>query len=458
MTHLPPCLVSAATRPTWRVFLAFGLLAQVLPVFWFPLFAQSPKELMAKYVRVADKYLIKSKELQPYYRIDAQGIATFASLADQKKNRPECLVYWDELANFGTMLLNSERAAAMQHYREKGAQRFTKPERQALAEAGAERLRLTKQSGPNSLKGYRIAIDPGHIAGDIEMAKIEQRFVILDLDDGTQISFCEGDLNLTTATLLKQSLEKLGADVLLTRPKPNLGAIGKSFAQWRREDLAKFLDKEVAAKRITLAHRKYLLTKAPAAQVYEEYFLPEDLRIRASIINAYQPDLTVIIHYNGSPFPRRPWNKPIKENYNMVFMPGAFLARELGSPEARFDFLRMLVLDNLDKSAKFSKQVIDAFTAILNVPPIPATNKIFYLRYNSKFVNTGVYARNLGLTRLVNSPLCYGESLYQDNEQEARQLNLNQGSQQKVSPRVRAVARAYYTAVLNYFGKKDNKG
>jgi N-acetylmuramoyl-L-alanine amidase len=418
------------------------------------LHAQPAAELAAKYNQLADKYLVKSKELQHYYRIDQRGIAMYASLALKRQDKPECLVYWDELGHFANMLRNSERAAAMQYYREKGAVRFTKPQRQELASWGKERQRLAKQTDPQSLAGYRIAIDPGHIAGDIEMAKIEQRFVILDLADGTKISFCEGDLNLTTAQLLKQRLEQLGADVLLTRPKPNQGAVGKKFAQWRREDLANLLAKEVAAKRMTTDHRRYLLTKAPAAQIYEEYFLPEDLKIRASIINAYQPDLTVAIHYNGSPFPRRPWNKPIKENFNMVFMPGAFLARELGSPEARFDFLRMLVLDNLAKSAKFSKLVLDGFTKTLGVPAIPANNKIFYLRYNSLLVNTGVYARNLGLTRLVNSPMCYGESLYQDNEKEARLLNLNQGSKQQISPRVRQVAQAYAQAVLQYFGKK----
>ena len=430
------------------------LVVNFLPIFCFTLAAQTTEDLPAKYHRIANNYLVRAKELQHHYRIDQRGIAMYASLADKKRDQPECLVYWDELKGFGNMLLNSERAAAMQYYLDKGAKKFTKLERTELAASGRERFRPSKKISPNSLSGYRIAIDPGHIAGDIEMAKIEQRFVILDLIDGTQISFCEGDLNLTTATLLKERLEKLGADVLLTRPKANTGAIGKKFAQWRKENLPGILARAVASKRISAAHRKDLLTKAPAAQIYDDYFLPEDLKIRASIINAYQPDLTVIIHYNGSPFPRRPWNKPVQENYNMVFMPGAFLARELGSSEARFDFLRMLVLDNLDKSAKFSKHVLDAFTTTLKVAPIPAKNKIFYLQYNSIFVNTGVYARNLGLTRLVNSPLCYGESLYQDNEKEARQLNLNQGNKKQISPRVRQVAEAYYAAVLRYFGKK----
>jgi N-acetylmuramoyl-L-alanine amidase len=416
--------------------------------------AQPAAELAARYNQLATKYLVKSKELQHYYQIDQRGLAMYASLALKRQDKPECLVYWDELGHFANMLRNSEREAAMQYYREKGARRFTKSQRQELASWGKERQRLARSTAPGSLAGYRIAIDPGHIAGSIEMAKVEQRFVILDLADGTKISFCEGDLNLTTAQLLKQQLERLGADVLLTRPKPNQGAMGKTFAEWRRENLAALLAKEVAAKRMTADHRRYLLAKAPAAQIYEEYFLPEDLRVRASIINAYQPDLTVAIHYNGSPFPRRPWNKPIKENFNMVFMPGAFLARELGSPEARFDFLRMLVLDNLAKSAKFSKLVLDAFGQTLGVPPIPASNKIFYLRFNSLLVSQGVYARNLGLTRLVNSPICYGESLYQDNEKEARLLNLNQGAKKQVSPRVRQVAQAYGQAVLQYFGKK----
>ncbi|MCU0449896.1 MAG: N-acetylmuramoyl-L-alanine amidase [Bernardetiaceae bacterium] len=413
----------------------------------------SPQAQLAKqYLATARRYLVRQAELEHYFRIDERGIATFASFADKKKNEPECLVYWNELASFKNALLNLPRPGAIEYYLEKKSRKFTAQEIKELKAAGRERTPVPKGArADRPLQGYRIAIDPGHIAGDIEMAKIEQRFVILDLDDGTKISFCEGDLNLGTAQVLKEKLEKLGADVLLTRNRPNTGARGLTYQSWKKTELPALLRAAQKSGKLTAAQQTHLLTKAPDAQLYEAYFLPEDLQARARVINAYQPDLTVIIHYNGSPFPRRPWNKPVSSNYNMVFMPGAFLAGELASSEARFDFLRMLVLGNLEGSAQFAKLVLQEFTQRLQVPPVPVKNRVFYLNFNSIFVSQGVYARNLGLSRLVNSPLCYGESLYQDHEAEARLLNLHQGAKKQTSPRVRQVADAYYRAVARYF-------
>jgi N-acetylmuramoyl-L-alanine amidase len=410
-------------------------------------------QLAKQYLATARRYLVRQAELEHHFRIDERGLATFASYAAKKQNQPECLVYWNELPSFKNALLNLPRPGAIEYYLEKKSRKFTAQEIKELKAAGRGRTPVPKGArASRPLQGYRIAIDPGHIAGDIEMAKIEQRFVILDLDDGTKISFFEGDLNLGTAQVLKEKLEQLGADVLLTRSQPNTGARGLTYKTWKKTELPAQLRAAQKTGQLTAAQQNHLLTKASDAELYETYFLPDDLQARARVINAYQPDLTVIIHYNGSPFPRRPWNKPVASNYNMAFVPGAFLAGELASPEARFDFLRMLVLGNLAHSDRFAKLVLQEFTQRLQVPAVPVKNRVFYLNFNSIYLSQGVYARNLGLSRLVNSPLCYGESLYQDHEAEARLLNLHQGAKKQTSPRVRQVADAYYRAVARYFG------
>ncbi|MFM7374917.1 MAG: hypothetical protein ACKO39_07190, partial [Chthoniobacterales bacterium] len=62
-----------------------------------------------------------------------------------------------------------------------------------------------------SLQGLRIALDPGHLGG--EWARMEERWFQI----GSAKPVMEGDMTLYVARLLKQELEKRGAQVSLTR-------------------------------------------------------------------------------------------------------------------------------------------------------------------------------------------------------------------------------------------------
>ena len=64
----------------------------------------------------------------------------------------------------------------------------------------------------------------------------------------------------------------------------------------------------------------------------------------------------------------------------------------------------------------------------------------------------GVYARNLTLTNLVQGPLCYGESLCQDNVVETLILNKKDIEVHGVptSSRVQDVAKAYIQATIQF--------
>jgi N-acetylmuramoyl-L-alanine amidase len=423
--------------PIWCLLPIFGTRAQSKGV--------SPQE---HYKQVARKYLVKNSELEQYFSIDAQGIAMYASPADKKNKKPECLLYWNELAPFRQMILHNERKTAFEFYSSKGNRRFSDSEIKQLnqlAEAPYEK----RFASSKPLGGLRIAIDPGHIASDMEMAKIESRFVELRMPDGSGLSFCEGDLTLSTALLIKEKLEKDGAVVFLTRSRGNTGADGLTFREWRKWKLPSLLKEKFKG---TGSEKtiQYWTKQAPEGKVYQEFFLKYDLDLRASLINQFQPDLTVVIHFNAAP--KKPvWDKPVNENFNMVFMPGAFLKNELSAPQFRYDFMRMLILDNLNESARFSGLVLDEFVRKLNVPAIPEKNDIMYLNRSSIFVRNGVYARNLGLCRLINSPMCYGESLYQDNVKEAVLLSKNDSWNNKPAWRITRVADAYYDAISTYF-------
>jgi N-acetylmuramoyl-L-alanine amidase len=410
-------------------------------------FAQTVDDLYRYYRRIATKYMVKSKGVENYFSIDAKGIAMYASAVDKKKNNPECMVYWDEIETYKNLVRSKDKKAQFDYYKDKGKKRFSKSEKRRLSVSVVDtyeppQLRLAKSSN-KKLQGYKIAIDPGHIAGSMEIAKLEHRFIEMELG-GKKVTFCEGDLTLTVAKILKEKLEKEGATVFLTRSQPNTTAYGNSFKHWRKTYLPSILNDLFARKKISKWERNRLLNRARDTEILHDYFLPRDLEMRAALVNAFNPDLTIIIHFNAAP-KKKKWNMPVKENYNMTFMSGGFFADDLSTPMERMEFLNLLVLANFDKSALFSSHVIKEFTKQLNVPAIPIKNNIPYLNKISVFVSQGVYCRNLKLCRVLNSPLCYGESLYQDNEKEALLIFADKNK------RMNQVATAYFNAVLKYF-------
>ena len=400
---------------------------------------------------LVEKYLVKSKELYNFFHIDEKGIVTYASLEDKRNNKPECVIYWDEVKYFTNLLLHTERKIQLSYYLDKKATRFTEKQRSYLQNIAYTPTIPSVVPAPGKLlSGYRIAIDPGHIAGDMEMAKTESRFIELEAGHGRRITFCEGDLTLTTAFLLKRKLEEHGAMVMMTRSSPNTTSSGKTYKQWLRDDLPAILLREEKAGRLTAEQRKALLQTPQSCKIYTQYFLANDLLERAHLINSFKPDITVVIHFNADP-EKKHLNQPTKKNYSMVFIPGAFLKGELNTPEGRLDFLRLLLLDNMNKSQKLSEMIQNEFVTRLKVPAIPPDNQLAYLKNYSTYVSRGVYARNLGLCRLINSPICYGESMYQDNEKEMFLLGTNDLQNNKPSPRIVEVADAYFAGIIKYF-------
>ena len=78
-----------------------------------------------------------------------------------------------------------------------------------------------------SLKGLKIALDPGHIGG--KYSEMEGRHFVMGKDSPVK----EGELSLETALKLKKILESLEAEVILVRSKP------EPVTSKRPEDFAK---------------------------------------------------------------------------------------------------------------------------------------------------------------------------------------------------------------------------
>jgi N-acetylmuramoyl-L-alanine amidase len=307
------------------------------------------------------------------------------------------------------------------------------------------------------LAGYRIAIDPGHIANDTIIGKLEEKFISMNVPAGTDsmhVAFAEGQLTWQTAVLLAARLREAGAEVIFTRNGPGMTAFGKTFEQWKQDDYPRTLDsllKEDPGNQNLKDIRSGKLKGDRA--VFRFVFRDAELRKRAEIINAFQPHLTVAIHYNVDES-NSPWSRPTNKNFCMLFVPGAFQEGELSDSEKRFDFLRLLLLNDIGQSVAVSTSVGAQFTARLNVKAANASDA-GYLRTSCKKTGVqGIYARNLSMTRLVHGPIVFGETLYQDNVNEAAALSnmsiTDRISGQQTSKRVMQVADAYFEGILQW--------
>ncbi|WP_281614036.1 N-acetylmuramoyl-L-alanine amidase [Flammeovirga sp. SubArs3] len=409
------------------------------------IYAQINQQLAHYYKRRAKKYLVKSPKLYEYFSIDQRGIIVYASPAHRKQNRAEFYVRWDELSTLKDVFEYSDRSYQYQVYCNKGVKPFT-PDVIQSVQILKSMTTFTPSSIMKPLSGIRVAIDPGHIAEDMKMAKVEGRFVDMKLKDGTHIQLKEGDLTLTTAYILKDSLEKYGAKVFLTRETAgNSGASKESYNLWKKRHLQGKLHQH----KLTKKEMMHILYHTPESRIYRQYYLQDDLEVRAQKINYFKPDVTVVLHYNADEL-NVGWNKPSKRNFSMSFIPGSFLSKELATKRDRYDFLRILISDYTKNSYYLSKFVMEQFEDYLDVPAVDPTTEPRYLKNVALPLGNGIYARNLRLCRLLNSPMCYGEPLLQDNEKELRALNDNDKKNGNISPRVIEVANSYFYGILNY--------
>ncbi len=403
--------------------------------------------LVRVYTAKAKKYMIKSSYVKNYYRINRKGISLYSSYYNRKYDRPETILKWEELTTYRRTVKYGSRKEQYRLYRNKRRNSYD-----SLLVDSLKRLEFNEyMSIDNSrqdsklLDGVRIAIDPGHIAGDFEMAMAESRGVNITHPKHGKLNFFEGELTLSTAELLKKKLEEQGATVLLSRTKPNQSASGKTFSEWYVTDLRRLLRK----KGMSYAKIKSFLKYTSKSYIYRNYFLEYDLRARENKINAFKPDLTIVIHFNADA-KNMHWNRVTHRNYNMVFTQGAFMRSELKKRIERFDFLRILVMDDVVKSEALCKNIAQQFNDYLEVPYVTDQTSPSYLTASGVFLDSGVYARNLRLCRTIQSPICYGESCLQDNELEAIALAKNDYKNGVICPRIQQTAEAYYRGIYNY--------
>jgi len=443
--------------------------------------AISKDSLARKYTQRAEQYLIKNDTLWSQIRIDTNGI----SLLPHPDSLPEITIFYNELDWLPRLTRQFDLETALQLYEGKGTAPLA-PEDYKIFEGQDT---PSNASGQGPLAGWKIALDPGHLGGDMDFAFLEKKFVRIRANDRPQIrqpiAFNEGNLNLGTALLLRDTLEALGAEVLVTRTQEAHTGLGGTFQDWLVEQMETAVEKSgedfrdyvgkgafgfqtgylkaaawnwVDENEWTGEDSLWWMTKADMRTIYRIPFLRADFKARAAQINAFHPDLTLILHYNI--YEKNEWDRDyylraVDDNYSMAFIPGSFMAGELGNPEDRMLFLARLLSEDLAASEQLSAAVVDGYEQVLGVPAIEWDDSLKYLRNASlRTGSKGVFARNLSLTRLVQGPLCYGEALYQDNVNEAVALNKQEyvleGMETPLPDRIRDAVHAYLAGILAY--------
>ncbi|MCW3086081.1 MAG: hypothetical protein JWP12_3447 [Bacteroidetes bacterium] len=397
------------------------------------------------YTEKAQTYLDKEKALSGFYSIDKDGIKMYASAQNKSMQQAEFTISWKDLPELKFELKNCPADVAFNTYQNK------------IYDAPAPCMFLISPpppgdpSGIKKLQHLKIAIDPGHIAYDFEMGDLEKKHIKMKADTAAglldSMEIAEGMLTYATAQLLKEKLEKEGAEVFLTRKNGNT-AFGKTYAQWKKEDLKNAVDSLYKIGELKANQKQYLLSaKAQDRDIFRIIFKDLELAKRAEIINNYKPDLTIIIHYNVDET-NKEWEKPGDRDFDMTFVGGAFMKNDLVSLEKRFEFLRLLITDDLEKSIGLSTCVVNSFEKKLNVPTAGITDANYLKEGCLPTKTKGVYCRNLQLTRYIHSPLVYGETLFQDNLSELKLLSME--TDKTKNGRVQQVAEAYFQGVLNY--------
>lgn len=444
----------STTRLKLRCLLLFVWLFSVAPVCaQLPIFGAD--SLMKTYTAKATQLLDRDGTLGAHYAIDLFGVSMFAGAAEKAAGTAECRVTWSELPIYKAILIHAPREEALRLLREKGSGPFSPEVTKTYYQLGSHRDGDFSPVATSPLNGLRIVLDPGHFASDSATSRVEDKYIDFwirrSATDSFRVNFFESQLTWQTATLLAEQLRAAGAEVLFTRSFGNT-AFGKTYTQWKKDDYPRALD-SLLRLYPTNANLKRLKTTRLGNDdrlIFRYVFRDVELRKRAELINAWRPDLTVILHYNVDE-QNTDWKQTTARNFNMAFVGGSFQAGELSDSEKRFDFLRLLLTDELNNSITFSGTVAKRFESELGVP-LATQRDATYLQNNCiQTGQPGVFGRNLSMTRLVHGTLVYGETLYEDNITECvRLMTAAATGSTAADARTRQVAMAYYRGILDW--------
>lgn len=435
------------TRKIWRD----KLFISKITLFFLP-FSALCQSQQVYYQAKLDSYFSKDKEVLNYVRVDEKGIAIYANPETKGQDgKPEIRLNWQQVDSLKKVISGIPEKEAEKLIASKDSMSYF-IQKDSLLHTHATQL-----------KGMRIAIDPGHLGGSYEMGEIEARCMKLGIDSTHCIQLEEGNLTFATANILKKKLEAQGAIVMLTRPDTGVSSLGITYYEWKRrmksrayeDSLLKvglLTDKEVRSLHINIDDSSVGMNKG----LFSNVFSSMDLSERSRKINEFNPDLTVIIHYNVNE-KNKGWTHTTDKDFVMAFVGGCISSKDLKSYAGRVNFLRLLITDDIENSIQLSSLVVNNLSKDLKVPVVKREDASYLSEHCLSTPKEGVYSRDLALARLTQGTLVYGEPLYQDNAKECMLLsgageNITGGN---TPSRIEMVANAYYKGILDYVnGKK----
>lgn len=377
--------------------------------------AQSIKQCKERF----DNYLNFHGSLNNLVKFDDNQITIY-----NNKGLKEFVVHAGELEMLAEFFEHTSLKQQEELLKLKGTKKYSKRQRDSVWIYVDDRKKLPKKRNGLPLQGCRVAIDPGHFAASMEDAQVEQKYLYFAKDSlknpSDTVKLFESKLTFNTAQLLQKMLEEQGVQVMITRAKDNLTSFNCTYNEWLINHQSRVLDSLKAAK--VLSPEKYnKLINDDRYKFFWDFFRDYDLANRAKKINQFNPHATAIIHYNVDE-KNEPWKKTSNKNFTMTFIGGAFTSENFEKAETRIHFLRLLLSNQLNHSEKIAANTVSHFNKLLGVE-IAGQLDAQYLKDNCLFTGSkGVYSRNLILCRLINSPLVYGEALYQDCEKVCTEL------------------------------------
>src|SRR5688572_28133258 len=136
------------------------------------LYSQHPTAVLKKtYQEKVARYLQKEDSVSQHFAILDSGIFLYKNLDDKNLGNPEFIVKWSELEFYKNLLKNSNQDLLLEFYTNQNKYKLPL----GLLADVFKKATFKKPFNDGSLKGKRIAIDPGHIAGNMNMAKIEKK-------------------------------------------------------------------------------------------------------------------------------------------------------------------------------------------------------------------------------------------------------------------------------------------
>jgi len=410
--------------------------------------AQTIAECKERFTR----YINFNNSLTHLIRFNEESITIYA-----ENGKLEFTAWKNELPLLAAMFENKSITDLEKFYKAKGNRKLSIKERDSLLITIDNPIKGKKNNTTNPLKGLKIAIDPGHLAGNFQEAMKEQKYLCFVRDSVNfpldTIKIFESELTFKTALITKAMIEEQGGTVMLSRPEIGLSSFGCSYSDWYKLSKHHTLDSLKNFGIISVQEHQYLL-KLNEYDFFWKFFRDYELLNRAHVINSFRPDATLIIHYNVDE-KNEPWKKCSPHNFTMAFVGGACTPAKLQKTESKMNLLRMLFTKQLNQSELLAGFLVKEFNQQLNVP-IAKESDASYLKKNCVSLPTsGVYSRQLILCNTIRSPLVYGECLYQDNEKECLALFKNDEFYYGVqtNKRVYTAAKGYVEALYGFFSK-----